>query len=159
MLKGTRAKLELQAGEPLAQGLPERWLCDRARELAWRGWSDLVQHVERSTVPIGGHREVSRPGLPEWCGQRGVGTPAARLNPRFRTFGAVGNWGEVPALPPTRHPYRCVSSPPVRVPQSFSPINGQDLWSGLWAVKIISRVQLNVTVPARSLSGIEIWGC
>ncbi|MGW1171936.1 hypothetical protein [Streptomyces sp. NPDC002550] len=100
VLKGTRAKLERQAAELLAQGLPEAWLCDRARELAWRGWSDLVQHVERSTVPIGGHRGMSRPVLPEWCGQCGKGTPAARLNPRFRTLGPVGSGEKCPRCHP-----------------------------------------------------------
>ncbi|WP_189959051.1 hypothetical protein [Streptomyces alanosinicus] len=100
VLNGTQAKLKRQAAELLAQGLPEGWLCDRARELAWRGWSDLVQHVERSTVPINGHRPMSRPGLPEWCGQCGESTPAARLNPRFRTLGSVGSGQKCPRCHP-----------------------------------------------------------
>ncbi|MGW5284679.1 hypothetical protein ACWERI_35450 [Streptomyces collinus] len=91
VLNGTRAKLERQAVELLGQGLPEAWLCDRARELAARGWADLVQHAERSTAPIEQPREVpgaGRPGLPEWCGECGDGTgTAARLNPRFRKVG------------------------------------------------------------------------
>ncbi|MEW2497532.1 hypothetical protein AB0942_28955 [Streptomyces nodosus] len=91
VLNGTRAKLERQAVELLAQGLPEAWLCDRARELAARGWSDLVRHAERSTVPVEVRRDEpgsGRPGLPEWCGECGDGTgTAARLNPRFRKVG------------------------------------------------------------------------
>lgn len=105
VLNGTSVKLERQAVELLAQGLPEAWLCDRARELAARGWSDLVQHAERSTVPIEGRREVpgsGRPGLPEWCGECGPGSPAARLNPRFRTLGEMGGGEKCPRCHPSR---------------------------------------------------------
>ncbi|MGV4985744.1 hypothetical protein ACVB8X_06750 [Streptomyces sp. NRAIS4] len=100
VLKGTQAKLERQADELLAQGLPEGWLCDRARELASRGWNDLVQHVERSTVPIEGRWGTSRPSLPEWCGECGEHTTAARLNPRFRTLGPVGSGEKCPRCHP-----------------------------------------------------------
>ncbi|MGW1534474.1 hypothetical protein [Streptomyces aureus] len=93
LLNGTRAKLEHQAAELLAQDLPEAWLCDRVREMAPRGWSNLTQHAERSTVPISitpGVTDQTKRGLPEWCGECGQGTPAARLNPRFRTLGELG---------------------------------------------------------------------
>ncbi|NKQ29025.1 hypothetical protein [Streptomyces galbus] len=105
VLNGTRAKLERQAVELLAQGLPEAWLCDRARELAARGWADLVQHAERSTVPIEVRRDqagASSSGLPEWCGQCGPGTPAARLNPKFRTLGELGSGEKCPDCHPDR---------------------------------------------------------
>ncbi|MBK3647812.1 helix-turn-helix domain-containing protein [Streptomyces sp. MBT33] len=110
VLAGTRTKLERQAVELLGQSLPEAWLCDRARELAARGWSDLVQHVERSTAPIEGQREVpgaGRPGLPEWCGECGDGTgTAARLNPRFRKIGPE----DARELCPRCHPDRVAST-------------------------------------------------
>lgn len=110
VLNGTRAKLERQAVELLGQGLPEAWVCDRARELAARGWSDLVQHAERSTVPIEAQREVpgaGRPGLPEWCGECGDGTgTAARLNPRFRKVGPE----DARELCPRCHPDRVASA-------------------------------------------------
>ncbi|MEU9438368.1 hypothetical protein [Streptomyces sp. NPDC048252] len=104
VMNGTRAKLEGQAVELLAQGLPESWLCDRARELAARRWSDLALHAERSTAPLPseGRTAVSRPGLPEWCGKCGEGTPAARLNPRFRTLGPVGTGEQCPNCHPAR---------------------------------------------------------
>ncbi|MFE9499813.1 hypothetical protein [Streptomyces collinus] len=102
VLNGTRAKLEGQVVELLAQGLPEYWLCDRARELAARGWSDLTQHAERSTAPLpsDGTRTKSRSDLPEWCGECGEGTPAARLNPRFRTLGELGSGEKCPRCHP-----------------------------------------------------------
>lgn len=110
VLKGTRAKLERQAVELLAQGLPEAWLCNRAEELAARGWSDLVQHAERSTAPIqGGQGErvgSRRAGLPEWCGECGEDNPAARLNPRFRTLGEMGGGEKCPRC----HPDRAISA-------------------------------------------------
>ncbi|MFF3208345.1 hypothetical protein [Streptomyces sp. NPDC002962] len=104
VLNGTRAKLEGQAVELLAHGLPESWLSDRAQELAARGWSDLARHAERSTAPLPseGKAAVSRPGLPEWCGECGEGTPAARLNPRFRTLGPVGTGEQCPNCHPAR---------------------------------------------------------
>lgn len=97
VLNGTRAKLERQAVELLAAGLPEGWLADRAREMAPRGWTDLARHVERSTVPIPGQQlagaegdgvapETRRHGLPAWCGSCGDGNPAAQFNVRFRTL-------------------------------------------------------------------------
>ncbi|MFB6962438.1 hypothetical protein ACFCYB_37020 [Streptomyces sp. NPDC056309] len=103
VLNGTRAKLERQAVELLAQGLPEGWLADRARELAERGWSDLAQHAERSTAPLPSEAPAKgRPGLPEWCGECGHGTPAARLNPRFRTLGELGSGEKCPRCHPAR---------------------------------------------------------
>ncbi|CAL9625717.1 hypothetical protein SUDANB58_05938 (plasmid) [Streptomyces sp. enrichment culture] len=109
VLSGTRRRLESQAVELLKQGLPEGWLCERARELAARGWSDLVRHAERSTAPIEGQRAEpgARRGLPEWCGECGEGTAAARLNPRFRTLGELGG-GE---LCPRCHPDRVAPVP------------------------------------------------
>ncbi|MFF7234364.1 hypothetical protein [Streptomyces sioyaensis] len=104
-LNGTRAKLERQAVDLLAQGLPEPWLCDRARELAARGWSDLVQHAERSTVPVEGRRDESlsgRAGLPKWCGTCGEANPAARVNARFRTLGELGGGEKCPRCHPDR---------------------------------------------------------
>ncbi|MFF3639053.1 hypothetical protein [Streptomyces sp. NPDC002250] len=109
VLKGTRAKLERQAVELLGQGLPEAWLCDRAEELAARGWSDLVQHAERSTAPIqgqGGKVGSRRAGLPQWCGECGEDNPAARLNPRFRTLGEMGGGEKCPRC----HPDRVISA-------------------------------------------------
>ncbi|MFK4103204.1 hypothetical protein ACI2L1_24610 [Streptomyces sp. NPDC019531] len=101
VLNGTRAKLERQAVELLAQGLPEAWLCDRAREMAPRGWSNLAQHAERCTAPLPSEvSSRSRPGLPEWCGECGQGTPAARLNPRFRTLGELGSGEKCPRCHP-----------------------------------------------------------
>ncbi|MET8788006.1 hypothetical protein [Streptomyces sp. NPDC004589] len=101
VLNGTRAKLERQAVELLAQGLPEAWLCDRAREMAGRGWTDLVRHAEMSSAPIATVASgQSRSGLPEWCGQCGEGTPAARRNPRFRTLGELGSGEKCPRCHP-----------------------------------------------------------
>ncbi|MER5509324.1 hypothetical protein ABT052_28905 [Streptomyces sp. NPDC002766] len=103
VLNGTKAKLERQAVELLAQGLPEAWLCDRVREMAARGWSNLAQHAERSTAPIALERPGHcRPGLPEWCGQCGEGSPAARLNARFRTLGELGSGEKCPRCHPDR---------------------------------------------------------
>lgn len=103
VLNGTKAKLEKQAVELLAQGLPEAWLCDRVREMAPRGWSDLAQHAERSTAPLTQtttkHR---RSGLPDWCTKCGPGSPAARLNPRFRTLGEMGTGEKCPNCHPDR---------------------------------------------------------
>lgn len=59
------AQQALRSGavELLAQGFPVWWLCDRAKEMATRGWTDLVKHAERSTVP------ADRPAkVIEWCG-------------------------------------------------------------------------------------------
>ncbi|MER5859805.1 hypothetical protein ABT131_30025 [Streptomyces sp900105245] len=101
VLNGTRSRLEGQAIELLAQGLPEGWLCDRARELAARGWSDLARHAERSTAPLPSEAPAAgRPGLPKWCGECGEGTPAARLNPRFRTLGELGSGEKCPRCHP-----------------------------------------------------------
>ncbi|WP_435253614.1 hypothetical protein [Streptomyces sp. 1222.5] len=101
VLNGTRSRLEGQAVELLAQGLPEDWLCDRARELAARGWADLVQHAERSSAPLPSEAPAKgRAGLPEWCGECGEGTPAARLNPRFRTLGELGSGERCPRCHP-----------------------------------------------------------
>ncbi|MPY36728.1 hypothetical protein FNH09_37575 [Streptomyces adustus] len=101
VLNGTRAKLERQAVELLAQGLPEAWLCDRAREMAGRGWTDMFRHVEMSKAPITSVTSgPSTPGVPEWCGQCGEGTPAARLNPRFRTLGELGTGEKCPRCHP-----------------------------------------------------------
>ncbi|MFF2101750.1 hypothetical protein [Streptomyces sp. NPDC058202] len=94
LLKSTHARLESQAAELLAQGLPEAWLCDRVREMAPRGWTNLAQHSERSTVPVAieaGRSSKSKRGLPEWCGECGPCTPAALRNPRFRTLGELGS--------------------------------------------------------------------
>ncbi|MEV7471973.1 hypothetical protein AB0O20_36655 [Streptomyces kronopolitis] len=110
VLNGTRAKLERQAVELLAQGLPEAWLSDRVREMATRGWSDLVQHAERSTVPVEGQRDESlsgRAGLPKWCRECGEGNPAARVNARFRTLGELGGGEKCPRC----HPDRVASVP------------------------------------------------
>ncbi|MEV0185825.1 helix-turn-helix domain-containing protein [Streptomyces sp. NPDC050625] len=102
VLNGTRAKLEGQAVELLAQGLPEAWLCDRARELAARGWSDLVRHAERSTAPLFSNATAGSSDLPEWCGGCGKGTPAARHNARFRTLGELGAGEKCPQCHPDR---------------------------------------------------------
>jgi hypothetical protein len=81
-----REALAGQAAELLAEGLPEGWLCDRARELAARGWTDLAQHVDRSTVPVPGQQQAAPSnGLPAWCGACGDGNPAAAHNARLRT--------------------------------------------------------------------------
>ncbi|MFD5430504.1 hypothetical protein [Streptomyces sp. NPDC127084] len=101
VINGTKAKLHGQAVELLAQGLPEAWLCDRAREMAGRGWTDLVRHAEKSSAPIAPAAPGrSQPGLPEWCGQCGEGSPAARLNPRFRTLGELGSGEKCTACHP-----------------------------------------------------------
>ncbi|MBQ0891306.1 hypothetical protein KBZ94_41485 [Streptomyces sp. RM72] len=106
VLNGTRAKLERQAVELLAQELPEAWLCERAQELAARGWSDLVQHAERSTAPIEGQRAVYSSGrldLPEWCGECGEDWgAAARRNVRFRVVGSEGSQELCPRCHPSR---------------------------------------------------------
>lgn len=62
----TRAKLRQQAAQLLADGFPAAWLADRARELAERGWTDLAQHCDRSTVPTVRVATDSRTG---WCGR------------------------------------------------------------------------------------------
>lgn len=103
VLNGTKAKLDRQAVELLAQGLPEAWLCDRAREMATRGWSDLARHAEMSTAPL--TQTATKPRrsrLPEWCTKCGPGSPAARLNPRFRTLGEMGSGEKCPACHPDR---------------------------------------------------------
>lgn len=102
VLKDTRTKLEGQAVELLVQGPPESWLCARAQELAARGWSDLARHAERSTAPLSSESKMAggRPCLPQWCGKCGEGTPAARLNPRFRTLGTVGTGEQCPNCHP-----------------------------------------------------------
>lgn len=61
----TRQKIEQQAGELLAAGFPAWWLADRARELAARGWTDLAQHCDRSTVPT--VRKATATNA-DWCG-------------------------------------------------------------------------------------------
>ncbi|MFI6254425.1 hypothetical protein [Streptomyces sp. NPDC051016] len=101
VLNGTKAKLERQAVELLAQGLPEAWLCERAREMAGRGWTDMHRHVEMSKAPITSPSVApDRSRVPEWCGQCGEGTPAARLNPRFRTLGELGTGEKCPRCHP-----------------------------------------------------------
>ncbi len=60
---GARTKLLGHAQSLLAAGYPAAWLADRAREMAAKGWTDLEQHAERSTVPL------PRPARPPWCGQ------------------------------------------------------------------------------------------
>ncbi|MFJ4633599.1 hypothetical protein [Streptomyces sp. NPDC088847] len=101
VINGTKAKLQGQAVELLAQGLPEAWLCARARELAGRGWTDLVRHAEMSSAPVTAATPgPSRSGLPEWCGECGKGTPAARRNPRFRTLGELGSGEKCPRCHP-----------------------------------------------------------
>ncbi|MFG2352022.1 hypothetical protein [Streptomyces phaeochromogenes] len=103
VLNGTKSKLERQAVELLGQGLPEAWLCDRAREMAARGWSDLVLHAEMSTAPITSTSpKRGRSGLPDWCKECGPGSPAARLNPRFRTLGEMGSGEKCPNCHPDR---------------------------------------------------------
>lgn len=103
VLNGRRAKLDGQAAELLAQGLPEAWLCDRARELAERGWCDLVRHAERSTAPLQTDTSGKRDGLPEWCGECGDTTGgAAKFNARFRRVGSDGNREECPRCHPNR---------------------------------------------------------
>lgn len=62
----TRSKLCQQAAQLLADGFPAAWIADRARELAERGWTDLAQHCDRSTVPTTRVPTDSRTG---WCGQ------------------------------------------------------------------------------------------
>ncbi|MEV8324558.1 hypothetical protein [Kitasatospora sp. NPDC056731] len=61
----TRRKLAGQAGELAGAGFPVWWLADRARELADRGWTDLAQHCDRSTVPTARKAVDSRT---DWCG-------------------------------------------------------------------------------------------
>ena len=62
----TRSKLHAQAAQLLADGFPAWWLADRARELADRGWTDLAQHCDRSTVPT--VRKATATSA-DWCGQ------------------------------------------------------------------------------------------
>lgn len=62
----TRTKLHQQAAQLLADGFPAWWLADRARELAARGWTDLAQHCDRSTVPTVRKATDTKTG---WCGQ------------------------------------------------------------------------------------------
>lgn len=62
----TRSKLHQQAAQLLADGFPPSWLADRARELAERGWTDLAQHCDRSTVPTTRVATDSKTG---WCQQ------------------------------------------------------------------------------------------
>ena len=57
VLTGTKARLHDQAMELLTAGLPEAWLTERVRELPERGWTDLVQHVERSSAPVPGQQQ------------------------------------------------------------------------------------------------------
>ncbi|MFF0409105.1 hypothetical protein ACFYUY_01550 [Kitasatospora sp. NPDC004745] len=61
----TRRKLGAQAAELADAGFPVWWLVDRARELADRGWTDLAQHCDRSTVPTARTSVDSRA---DWCG-------------------------------------------------------------------------------------------
>ncbi|MGE7437989.1 hypothetical protein [Kitasatospora sp. NPDC001175] len=61
----TRTKLHQQATEYLAAGFPAWWLQDRARELAAKGWTDLAQHCDRSTVPTTRQTTASKT---DWCG-------------------------------------------------------------------------------------------
>ncbi|MFF4902858.1 hypothetical protein [Streptomyces sp. NPDC001068] len=101
VLNGTRAKLLGQAVELLDQGLPETWLCDRAQEMAGRGWTNMHRHVEMSKAPIvPAAVSNDRPRMPEWCEECGEGTPAARLNPRFRTLGELGTGEKCPRCHP-----------------------------------------------------------
>ena len=61
----TRTKLQQQAVELLAAGFPAWWLTDRAAELAAKGWTDLAQHCDRSTVPTVRKAADSKA---DWCG-------------------------------------------------------------------------------------------
>ncbi|MEU2856725.1 helix-turn-helix domain-containing protein [Streptomyces syringium] len=87
VLNGTRAALGRQAVTLLASGLPESWVCARARELVAHGWTDLVRHAERSTAPVRPVRldsGVQRGGIPEWCGVCNDGERPPSAAYRFR---------------------------------------------------------------------------
>lgn len=62
-LRSTAERIRRDAAQLLADGLPAWWLADRARELAEKGWSDLIKHCERSTVPVEAQRpaDVDKP--------------------------------------------------------------------------------------------------
>ncbi|WP_326793972.1 hypothetical protein OHA79_52090 (plasmid) [Streptomyces sp. NBC_00841] len=109
VLNGTRAEIERQAVDLLTQGFPEAWLCDRARELADRGWTDLAKHAERSPVKPPTHNPAARNGLPAWCGECGgkdhngvVLNPAAQFNPRLRTENGAADGKKCPRCHPSR---------------------------------------------------------
>jgi hypothetical protein len=61
----TRSKLHSQAAQLLADSFPAAWIADRARELAARGWTDLAQHCDRSTVPVQAKATATKA---DWCG-------------------------------------------------------------------------------------------
>lgn len=61
----TRNKIQQQAAELLTAGFPTWWLTDRACELAAKGWTDLAQHADRSTVPTA--RKATATSA-DWCG-------------------------------------------------------------------------------------------
>lgn len=67
----TRARLRRDAAELLAAGRPLAWVAARAAEMPAHGWSDLVQHCERSRVPV--------QGAPPWPGTSGGGWSAAEI--------------------------------------------------------------------------------
>jgi hypothetical protein len=52
LLGDIRQQMEHDARLRLEKGFPVAWLIDRARELAAKGWANLGQHCDRSTVPI-----------------------------------------------------------------------------------------------------------
>ncbi|MFF3358203.1 hypothetical protein ACFYWN_37605 [Streptomyces sp. NPDC002917] len=111
VLNGTRAEIERQAVDLLTQGFPEAWLCDRARELADRGWTDLAKHAERSPVKPPTHNFAARNGLPAWCGECGgkdhngvVLNPAAQFNPRLRTENGAADGEKCPRCHPSMVP-------------------------------------------------------
>lgn len=65
-------KIRDQAAKLLADALPAWWIADRAAELAAKGWTDLAQHCDRSTVPV----ETKRPD--------GLDAPCTTHDPHFR---------------------------------------------------------------------------
>ncbi|MBC9730234.1 hypothetical protein [Streptomyces sp. TRM68367] len=54
LLNGSRERLRAQAEQLLAAGYPVGWLAERAAEMPANGWRDLVQHAEKTRVPIPG---------------------------------------------------------------------------------------------------------
>ncbi|MCM2424264.1 helix-turn-helix domain-containing protein [Streptomyces sp. RKAG293] len=59
------ALLQNDAALLLANNFPAWWLADRAREMAPHGWKKLIDHVDRSKVPV----EKSGVQATAWCGQ------------------------------------------------------------------------------------------
>lgn len=112
VLDDTQAKLQAQAVTLLAKGYTESWLCARVREMAPKGWKDLIMHVDHARQPLPTHTASpsAAVGLPEWCGQCGGGTdstgepyqPGVRFNPRWRTVDADGGGEKCPRCHPER---------------------------------------------------------